>query len=55
VAVEVCDGRRFSRANQFMGFCGLMPNEHPSGTRTRRGHLTKAGNVHLRAQLVKSA
>jgi transposase len=51
LAAEVCDWRRFARASQFMGFCGLVPSEYSSGQRTVRGHLTKAGNAHLRAQL----
>jgi transposase len=55
LAAEVCDWRRFARANSFMGFVGLVPSEHSSGASTRRGHLTKAGNAHLRAQLVESA
>ena len=32
-----------------------MPSEYSSGTTTRRGHITKTGNAHLRAQLVESA
>ena len=32
-----------------------MPSEYSSGTSTRRGHITKCGNAHLRAQLVESA
>ena len=32
-----------------------MPSEYSSGRRTWRGQLTKAGNAHLRAQLVESA
>lgn len=55
LASEVCDWRRFSRATQFMGFCGLVPSEHSSGQSTRRGHITRAGNAHLRHQLVESA
>ena len=55
LAAEVGDWRRFARASQFMGFCGLVPSEYSSGQRTVRGHLTKAGNAHLRAQLVESA
>jgi hypothetical protein len=38
-----------------MGFVGLVPTEYSSGGSTRRGHITKAGNVHLRTQLVESA
>ena len=55
LASEVCDWRRFARASGFMGCCGLVPSEHSSGQVTRRGHITKAGNTHLRAQLVESA
>ena len=55
LASEVCDWRRFARAAAFTGFCGLVPSEYSSGTSTRRGHITKTGNAHLRAQLVESA
>jgi len=55
LASEVCDWRRFGRGTQFMGFCGLVPSEHSSGSSTRRGHITKAGNQHIRTQLVESA
>ena len=55
LAAEVCDWRRVGRAAAFMGFCGLVPSEYSSGDRVHRGRLTKAGNAHLRAQLVESA
>ena len=55
LAAEVCDWRRFARAASFMGFVGLVPSEYSSGASTRRGHLTKAGNAHIRGQLVESA
>jgi transposase len=55
LASEVCDWRRFPRAAAFGGFCGLVPSEYSSGSSTRRGHITKTGNAHLRAQLVESA
>jgi transposase len=55
LASEVGDWRRFGRAAAFAGFCGLVPSEYSSGTTTRRGHITKCGNAHLRAQLVESA
>lgn len=55
LASEVCDWRRFGRATAFMGFVGLVPSEYSSGGSTRRGHITKAGNAHLRTQLVESA
>ena len=52
---EVCDWRRFGRAAQMMGFVGLVPSEYSSGSHRHRGHITKAGNAHLRAQLVEAA
>ena len=52
---EVCDWRRFAKASSFMGFVGLVASEYSSGERTQRGHITKAGNEHLRTQLVESA
>jgi transposase len=55
LASEVCDWRRFGTAAAFMGFCGLVPSEYSSGERTLRGHITHAGNLHLRTQLVESA
>jgi transposase len=55
LASEVCDWRRFPRAATFMGFTGLVPSEYSSGGTTRRGRITKAGNEHLRTQLVESA
>ncbi len=52
---EVCDWRRFPAAGAFMGFCGLTVSEYSSGASTKRGHLTKTGNNHIRSQLVESA
>jgi transposase len=52
---EVCDWRRFGRAASLMGFVGLVPTEYSSGGSTHRGHLTKAGNAHVRAQLIEGA
>ena len=55
LAAEVGDWTRFPRATSFMGFCGLTPAEYSSGERTKRGRITKTGNVHLRTALVESA
>jgi transposase len=55
LADEVCEWRRFGSAGTFMAFTGLTPSEHSSGESVRRGHITHAGNVHLRTQLVESA
>jgi transposase len=51
LASEVGDWRRFPGAAAFTGFCGLVPSEYSSGGSTRRGHVTKCGNEHLRTQL----
>lgn len=55
IASEVCDFRRFASASSFMAFTGLVPSEHSSGLRERRGSITKAGNAHLRRVLVEAA
>jgi transposase len=55
IASEVGDWRRFATAPAFMGFTGLVPSEYSSGGSVRRGHITRAGNTHLRSQLVESA
>jgi len=53
--VEIGDFRRFSRAEQFMAFLGLVPSEHSSGSHRRMGSITKAGNSHLRRLFVEAA
>lgn len=55
LASEVGDWRRFATARTFMGFTGLVPSEYSSGDSVRRGRITKAGNAHLRTQLIESA
>jgi transposase len=55
IASEVGDWRRFATARAFMGFTGLVPSEYSSGQSVHRGHITKAGNSHLRSQLIESA
>jgi transposase len=55
LAAEIVDWRRFPSARAFMGYCGLTPSEYSSGTRTRRGSITKAGSAAVRTALVESA
>lgn len=55
LASEIGDWRRFGSAVSFMGFTGLVPSEYSTGEAVRRGHITKAGNGHVRAQLIESA
>jgi len=53
LAAEVVDWRRFASARAFMGFAGLIPTEYSSGSRTRRGHITKAGPEGVRTALIE--
>lgn len=55
VAAELGDPRRFPTAPRVMGFVGLVPSEHSSGTRRGRGAITKTGNAHLRRVLLEAA
>ena len=47
--------RRFGTARQLMGYAGLVPREHSSGTGIHRGAITKTGNAHVRRVLVEAA
>jgi transposase len=51
----VIDWRRFASARAFMGFTGLTCSEYSSGSRTRRGSITKAGPQAVRTALVEAA
>ncbi|MGI6725467.1 MAG: transposase [Christensenellales bacterium] len=55
VVSEVSDMHRFSTAEKFASYLGLVPCEHSSGNSVRRGGITKAGNVHVRALLTEAA
>jgi transposase len=48
IVAEVGELSRFDRPRQLMGYSGAVSSEDSSGTRTRRGGITKAGNAHLR-------
>jgi transposase len=55
ILAELGDITRFDSPRQLMGFLGLTPSEHFSGTRQRRGGITKTGNGHVRRVLVEAA
>lgn len=55
LVAEIGDLQRFGRPKQLMAWLGLVPAEHSSGTRTRRGELTRTGNAAARAMLIESA
>jgi transposase len=52
---ELVDVNRFASARELMAFVGLVPSEHSSGPKRRRGSITKTGNAHVRRVLVESA
>jgi len=51
-ADDIC---RFSSANKFRGYIGLIPKEHSSGERINRSSMSKRGNNRLKTMLVESA
>nr|WP_241030706.1 transposase [Paraburkholderia sp. Ac-20347] len=55
VVAELGDLTRFAGPPQLMAYLGLVPSEHSSGKRERRGGITKAGNGHLRRVLIEAA
>jgi transposase len=52
---EVGERSRFTTPRQLMGYSGAVASEDSSGTRTRRGGITKAGNAHLRRVVIEAA
>ena len=55
IVTEVGELSRFERPRQLMGYCGLVPSEHSTGGKARRGAITKTGNAHLRRIVVEAA
>jgi transposase len=55
LVAEIGDFHRFARARELMGFLGLVPSEHSSGSTRRQGEITKTGNSHARRVLVEAA
>jgi transposase len=55
LVAEVGDFERFSSPQKLMSYLGLVPSEHSSGEKRRRGAITKAGNTHARRLLVEAA
>jgi len=52
---EIGDFKRFQHPEEFMSYIGLVPSEHTSGEKSRRGSITKTGNTHVRRMLVEAA
>lgn len=52
---ELGDLKRFRYPSELMSYLGLVPSENSTGTRIRRGPITKTGNGHVRRVLVEAA
>jgi len=55
VLAEIGDLSRFEHPDQLMAYLGLVPSEHSSGDKIKRGSITKTGNGHARKVLVEAA
>lgn len=55
VVAELGDLSRFDNPKQLMAFLGLVPSEHSTGEKTRKGGITKTGNGHVRRVLTEAA
>jgi transposase len=55
LVAELHDIRRFKSPRELMAYLGLVPSEHSSSDKHRRGSITKAGNSHARRVLVETS
>ena len=55
LVAELGELSRFASPAQLMAYVGLVPAEHSSGAKTRRGGLTKTGNSEVRKMLIEAA
>jgi transposase len=55
LCAEIGDFGRFGHPAQVMSYLGVVPSEHSSGERRRRGPITKSGSQHARRLLVEAA
>jgi len=55
ILAELHDVRRFPSPRALMAYLGLVPSEHSSGEKHRRGRITRTGNALVRRLLVETA
>jgi len=55
VVAELGDLKRFGHPRELMGYLGLVPSEHSTGSKRRQGAITKTGNGHVRRLLIEAA
>lgn len=54
IAAEVGDVRRFLTAGKSMSDVGMVPSEHSSEQKEKRGSITRCGNAIVRRLLVEA-
>ena len=52
---ELHDFRRFESPRALMAYLGLVPGEHSTGEKQRRGRITRTGNALVRRLLIETA
>lgn len=55
LATELGDLKHFTSQKAIYSFTGMVPSEHSSGGRERKGRITRQGHTELRAILVEAA
>ena len=55
IVSELGNIHRFNHPKKLMSFLGLVPSEHSSSDKIRKGSITKTGNSHVRRVLIESA
>ena len=55
VVAELGSLERLESPRQLMGHAGMVPREHSSGSKVKRGGITKTGNAHSRRVIVEAA
>jgi transposase len=55
LVAELYNFGRFASPRGLMAYLGLVPSEHSSSDKTRRGGITKAGNAHARRLLIETS
>jgi len=55
ILTETQNVGRFRISQRFTSNLGLTPSEHSTGDQQHRGHITKAGNRHIRGILIQCA
>lgn len=52
--IEISDISRFKNSRGLLFYAGVIPREHSSGEKQRKGRLVKSANMHLRTVLIES-